>query len=61
MYKQIEKLAEGIRKNPDDIDGVVDYNSSEIIRLCQEIEKQNKIEKYGRESMEFVKKELGLK
>lgn len=38
----IKRLAEEIRKNPDDADGVVDFNTSKIIEICnEEIQNRN--------------------
>jgi len=35
VLKMIKELAEEIRKYPEDVEGVVDMNTSEIIELCK--------------------------
>ena len=35
VLKMIKELAEEIRKYPEDVEGVVDMNTSEIIELCE--------------------------
>jgi hypothetical protein len=35
VLEKIKELAEEIRKNPEDVDGVVDMNTTEIIELCK--------------------------
>lgn len=52
--EEIKKLAEEIRQNPDDVNGVVDYNTSEIIRLCNE----EGVKAYQQRSEEFVVSEI---
>lgn len=50
LLKEIKELAEDIRKYPDDVDGIVDLNTSRIIELCNE----SLVDDYEKEASEMV-------
>lgn len=58
MLEEIKKLAEEIRKNPNDVDGVVDFNTSKIIEMCDEKLKEKAKRDYENCASEMVSREI---
>ena len=51
VLEEIKKLAQEIREDPTDFNGVVDMNTSKIIELCG-------VSDYEKEVSEFISKEM---